>query len=239
MDLMARLLKLCTKPGDWIVDPFMGSDSTGLGCLLARRNFVGLEIDERYFKVAKKRMRCFAEEIQKSDPKVKANVVISRRKLVKDAGAGGKEPANDIAKPEIGFPNKKYEIIYADPPWKYYGDQNKIGAAGNHYKTMSVEDIMALPVKDIIAKDAICFMWATSSSIPHIEKIFNAWGFQYNNVAGFGPKPQRMGCFTGQPGQGQLISKPKILNTCLLVQLSPMANVHGPVFPISVPIWIN
>ena len=44
--------------------------------------------------------------------------------------------------------NKKYNIIYADPPWKY--DRNKVqGAAEKHYSTMTVDDLCKLPVADM------------------------------------------------------------------------------------------
>mgnify|MGYP003152820770 CR=1 FL=1 len=48
----------------------------------------------------------------------------------------------------IPFPNKKYNIIYADPAWSY-NLGNVQGTTENHYETMSLEDIKNLPVKDI------------------------------------------------------------------------------------------
>ena len=55
---------------------------------------------------------------------------------------------------------KKYSIIYADPPWRY--EQSKVqGSAEKHYPTMSIEQLCALPVKEIADKDCILFLWAT------------------------------------------------------------------------------
>lgn len=48
----------------------------------------------------------------------------------------------------IPFPNKKYSVIYADPPWSY-NDKGCYGNAGDHYQTMCIEDICSLPVQDI------------------------------------------------------------------------------------------
>lgn len=45
----------------------------------------------------------------------------------------------------IPFPNKKYSVIYADPPWKYQ-DERCEGTAADHYPTMRIEDICNLPV---------------------------------------------------------------------------------------------
>lgn len=49
---------------------------------------------------------------------------------------------------------KKYKIIYADPPWRYARSKVQ-GAAEKHYPTMSIEELCALPVKEIADKDCI------------------------------------------------------------------------------------
>ena len=56
----------------------------------------------------------------------------------------------------IPFPNKKYDVIYADPPWSYK-DKSCSGNAEDQYKTMSLDDICKLPVKDIAEKDCVLF----------------------------------------------------------------------------------
>lgn len=51
---------------------------------------------------------------------------------------------------------KKYNIIYADPPWRY--DMNRgQGAAENHYPTMSIQEICRLPVAELAA--GLCFVF--------------------------------------------------------------------------------
>lgn len=82
---------------------------------------------------------------------------------------------------------KKYNIIYADPPWNYNqcGSKNdNRGMASRHYKTMKTNDICKLPVKRIKTDDAICFMWATFPNIGEALKVMSAWGFTYK-TAGF------------------------------------------------------
>jgi len=75
-----------------------------------------------------------------------------------------------------------YQIIYADPPWRY--DQKGLqGAAENHYSTMSLEDICKLPVGSISAKDSILFLWATFPQLPAALRVISAWGFKYKTVA--------------------------------------------------------
>lgn len=75
-----------------------------------------------------------------------------------------------------------YQIIYADPPWRY--DQKGVeGAAERHYSTMSLEDICKLPIKSISAKDSILFLWVTFPQLPAALRVISAWGFQYKTVA--------------------------------------------------------
>ena len=56
-----------------------------------------------------------------------------------------------------------YEIIYADPPWRYSAKKVQ-GAAENHYPTMSIDELCALPVAELAAKDSALFMWATPAA---------------------------------------------------------------------------
>ena len=72
-------------------------------------------------------------------------------------------------------------IIYADPPWKYDTAIALSYSLKNHYPTMEFEDICALPVKDIAAKDAVLFLWSTNAHLEKAIKVINAWGFTYKS----------------------------------------------------------
>ena len=54
--LMAKIIVDFTNPGDTILDPFMGSGTTGVACMQLGRNFIGIEIDPGYFAIAEKRI---------------------------------------------------------------------------------------------------------------------------------------------------------------------------------------
>ncbi len=54
--LMSEIVADFTKPGDVILDPFMGSGTTGVAAVMAGRRFVGIEMNERYFDIACKRI---------------------------------------------------------------------------------------------------------------------------------------------------------------------------------------
>ena len=53
---MEYFIKTYTKEGDLVLDNCMGSGTTGVACKLLNRNFIGIELDEKYFKVAKERI---------------------------------------------------------------------------------------------------------------------------------------------------------------------------------------
>lgn len=78
--------------------------------------------------------------------------------------------------------DKKYGIIYADPPWRYDMKRGH-GVAENHYPTMSIEEICALPVADLAAKDSALFLWGTFPQLKEAFRVIDAWGFQYKTLA--------------------------------------------------------
>lgn len=83
---------------------------------------------------------------------------------------------------DIKNPDKKYNIVYADPPWQYWESGNKNQSL--HYTTMTVDEICNLPVKDITADDCILFLWVTYPILKEAFKVIESWGFEYS-TAGF------------------------------------------------------
>ncbi len=82
----------------------------------------------------------------------------------------------------IPFPDKKYNIIYADCPWSY-NDKNCNGAALKHYRTMKLNDICDLKVENISDKDCVLFFWATYPLLAEALEVIKAWGFKYKTIA--------------------------------------------------------
>jgi len=78
---------------------------------------------------------------------------------------------------------KKYSIVYADPPWSYDDKCLHRGGALRHYQTMTIEDIKALPVRDLTATDCILFMWATFPKLQEALDTMTAWGFEFKTCA--------------------------------------------------------
>jgi len=80
----------------------------------------------------------------------------------------------------IPFPNKKYKIIYADPPWQYK-DKSKShgGGAESHYSCMDLKDICNLPVNQIADDNSVLFMWVTMPMLIEGLEVIKSWGFKY------------------------------------------------------------
>lgn len=82
--------------------------------------------------------------------------------------------------------DKKYDLIYADPPWEYRQSGSKTnsrGMAKQHYKTMPTDEICKLPIRQICKDTSVCFMWATFPNIAEAIKVMKSWGFTYKTAA--------------------------------------------------------
>lgn len=83
-------------------------------------------------------------------------------------------------------PTEKYRIVYADPPWSY-NDTTLVphrkglpaGDAREHYPTMDLAAICAIPVKQWIEDNAVLFIWATAPMLEEAFEVVRAWGFEY------------------------------------------------------------
>ncbi len=74
----------------------------------------------------------------------------------------------------------KFGTVYADPPWQY-GNQGTRAATGNHYSTMSVDEICEMPVESLVADDAHLHLWTTNAFLFDARRVMEAWGFEYKS----------------------------------------------------------
>lgn len=98
------------------------------------------------------------------------------------------------------LPNKKYDVIYADPPWDYGGkmqyDKSSIktenigfekkvfiSAANFKYPTLKLRELKELDVSSISAEDCLLFMWTTGPQMANSIELGQSWGFEYKTVA--------------------------------------------------------
>ena len=86
------------------------------------------------------------------------------------------------------LPDKKYDIIYAYPPWHYSGIHTKKAAsltksAYKHYPTVKLKDLMKLPVSSISRPDCLLYLWATGPCLQEAMELGVSWGFEYKQIA--------------------------------------------------------
>ncbi|OGF21320.1 transcriptional regulator [Candidatus Falkowbacteria bacterium RIFOXYB2_FULL_38_15] len=98
------------------------------------------------------------------------------------------------------LPAKKFDIIYADPPWDYNGklqfDKSSkdadnidwsrkifISSASFKYPTLKTNELMKLPIQEIAKNDCLLFMWTTNPHLTQALELGQAWGFEYRTVA--------------------------------------------------------
>jgi N6-adenosine-specific RNA methylase IME4 len=84
---------------------------------------------------------------------------------------------------------KKYNVIYADPPWQYTNKHQmfEVGETydrgiENQYQVMNSKDLKGMPIKSITQDDCVCFIWATNPLLPEALELLKAWGFKYKTM---------------------------------------------------------
>ena len=117
------------------------------------------------------------------DGKKKKNQPVSAKELVKNVLAPIRREAkiNKINAGNLELPSKTYNIIYADPPWKYENPPNGDSSRSieNHYPTMELKEIRDLPVKKMSAPDSLLYLWATAPKLAECLEVMKSWGFEY------------------------------------------------------------
>lgn len=79
---------------------------------------------------------------------------------------------------------KKYQIIYADPPWDVKKIKRRVrpNQVKMDYPTMKLDEIKALPVKKIAEDNCVLFLWTTHAYLPKAFDVINEWGFKYQRT---------------------------------------------------------
>lgn len=79
---------------------------------------------------------------------------------------------------------QKFRTVLADPPWQF---QNKTGKVApehkrlNRYSTMTLNDILELPVSKVLEDTAHLYLWVPNALLPEGLRVLEAWGFQYKS----------------------------------------------------------
>lgn len=88
-------------------------------------------------------------------------------------------------KVDIFNTDRKYQIIYADPPWSFrtWSGKGKKRSADSHYECMKKKDIQKLPVPKLCEDDCVLFLWVTFPCLEEGLELIKKWGFTYKTCA--------------------------------------------------------
>lgn len=91
-------------------------------------------------------------------------------------------------KVDIFNTDKKYSVIYADPPWQYKNKECLAkksilnGKLNHHYQTMDLKSLKVLDVKRLCEKDCLLFLWVVSPMLDDCIEVLKSWGFKYSTI---------------------------------------------------------
>lgn len=110
---------------------------------------------------------------------------ITTTAMLKVANEMKKQQKRDFLETPPIETSKKYRVFYADPPWMYNEVQH--ASEGNfhykplgvHYPSMTLEEIQALPIKQMSEDSAVLFLWVTSPFLEDSFSVIRSWGFSY------------------------------------------------------------
>lgn len=118
-----------------------------------------------------------------------------------------------------------WAVVYGDPAWqfKFRGktEGNSRVIEGNKYRTMTLAEIKAMPVRQVVAKNCWLFLWVTWPFLHEAFRVMSAWGFRYSSNAFVWPKlkPTNQGkLFLGSQDfiAGTGYTTRKVTEVCLL-----------------------
>jgi N6-adenosine-specific RNA methylase IME4 len=94
-------------------------------------------------------------------------------------------PARFESGPFAGLPRGYFRIALIDPPWTFHAWSHRGEGKGacQHYRCQSLEEIIALPVDQLMAADAAVFLWVVQPMFPEALRVITAWNFEYRTKA--------------------------------------------------------
>ena len=153
-------------------------------------------------------------EAAEEDPEEYGHLVEQMDRSGKVAGAYRRlivtKQAKELEAEPAPLPTGPFQVIVADPPWRYESGNNL------PYPTMGIEEIMGLAASDIADEDAILWLWTTNAHLRVAFDVVKSWGFEYKTLLTW--VKDRMG--TGEWLRGQT-------EHCLLATRGKPVFIHG------------
>lgn len=75
----------------------------------------------------------------------------------------------------------RFRVVVADPPWSFSDSLGSRGA-DDKYEVLTIDDIAALPVADVMLDDSVCFMWFVASQTEEACRVMRDWGFRQTQI---------------------------------------------------------
>lgn len=140
--------------------------------------------------------------------KLEAGVAVdlkdAKRKLKEDRREAVRQENRRLVEETAPVESDTYQTIVIDPPWDWgdEGDQDQLGRARPTYATLSLEELLALPVGELADANAHIYLWITNRSLPKGFALLERWGFRYVTCVTWGKPSFGMGnYFRGQTEQ--------------------------------------
>ncbi len=155
-----------SRPGELVFDPMAGAGTTCKMALLNNRHYLGFEVHSPYHMEAMRRLR------------------EAHRQYRERLDDWFLRPSLDDRLRDLPGRRQSYDIIYADPPWRFktWSKHPKSRSVEKHYRTLSMQDIKSLPVGQLAAKDSVLFLWTTGPFLREAQAVIEAWGFKYKTL---------------------------------------------------------
>jgi len=157
-----------------VLDPVETLAEKGIDKHLADRARKYASVPERRFEAMMAERR---DRIEQDSARVTINLFDEDEKKRRRA-----ERELELAKRQCALPNKRYNVIYADPEWRFEPWSRETGldlAADNHYPTSPLEIIKARDVASIAADDLALFLWVPQPMLPQGLDVLETWGAIY------------------------------------------------------------
>jgi N6-adenosine-specific RNA methylase IME4 len=116
----------------------------------------------------------------------------------------------EVSKGNADLPTgRRWPIILADPPWRY---EHQLFSSTwkdieDHYPTLSLEEICAVPVAEIASENALLFLWVPAPKLAESFKVIEAWGFDYRTGLVWVKHAMGMGNYVRQKHEHLLIAR--------------------------------
>ena len=165
-----------------------------------------LGIDKKLSSRAQKLAAVPAEEFEEQITDWRDRVSRENERVTTSLIRRGERADRDqkLSQPEI--PEGTFDLIYADPPWRYEHNKTESRDIENQYPTMELGKICALPIQEIAAPDCVLFLWATSPKLAESIQVIEAWGFVYRTCAVWDKEVIGMGYYFRQQHELLLVA---------------------------------